>query len=433
MKKKKKSIISQLVSHIKANPLFLLVLGIIFLSFFLRIYEIESRSPFGWDQIDNAWKAKNIIVNNEYPLLGMQAKGSSGIFIGPFYYYFVAIFYFITNLDPIASGIVAGVSSLFSMIVLFFILKKIFSTGVAIIALTLNGFTVGVILFERVQWPVNFIPIIGLLIFFSLYKIAIGNVKYILLLALSFGISLHIHFTVLFYPIIILLTLPFFPRTKETLKYMLFGSLIVIPFIIPIAIAYINQAQNISSAATYGQSYYHGFHLRRVIQLLNDGFIQFIPYLMYDWLKVLKLIILPIFIFIYLYKNISRNSLVFCYLLLLFFVVPWFVLSTYSGELTDYYFAINKFLALMVISYLIYRIYIIPNVLVKIIVVVLIIIHIAYNINAFMLSREGNSLSSKRPTVLEKIERGEKVGFYEGVAESYLYFYYMREKGEEVY
>lgn len=433
MKKKKQSIISQLVSYIKANPLFLLVLGIVLLSFFLRIYEIESRSPFGWDQVDNAWKAKNIIVNNEYPLLGMQAKGSSGIFIGPFYYYFVAIFYFITNLDPIASGIVAGVSSLFSMIVLFFILKKTFSTGVAIIALVLNGFTVGVILFERVQWPVNFIPIIGLLIFFSLYKIATGNVKYILLLSLSFGIALHIHFTVLFYPIIILLSLPLFPRTKKTLKYMLFGSLIIIPFIIPIVIAYVSQAQNISSAATYGQSYYHGFHLRRVIQLINDGFIQFVPYLMYDWLKVLKLIILPIFLFVYLYKNISRNSLVFCYLLLLFFVVPWFVLSTYSGELTDYYFAINKFLALMVISYLIYRIYIIPNVLVKIIVVVLIIIHIAYNINAFMLSSVSNSLSSKRATVLEKIEQREKVGFYEGVAESYLYYYYMREKGEEVY
>ena len=431
--KKKKGIIRKLYLYMKSNPMILLVLGIMFLSFFLRIYEIESRSPFGWDQIDNAWKAKNIIVNNEFPLLGMQAKGSSGIFIGPFYYYFVAIFYFITNLDPIASGIIAGVSGLFSMIVLYLIVKKIFSTGIAVIALVLNGFTVSVIMFERVQWPVNFIPIIGLLIFFSLYKITTGKVKYILLLSLSFGIGLHIHFTVLFYPIIILLALPFFPRTKETLKYILLGLVIVVPFIVPTVIAYINQAQNISSAATYGQSYYHGFHLRRVMQLLNDGFIQFIPYFMYDWLKLLKLIILPVFIFIYLYKNISRNSIIFCYLLMLFFIVPWFVLSTYSGELTDYYFAVNKFLALMVISYLIYRIYIIPNVLVKIIVVVLIIIHIAYNINAFMISREGNSLSSKRATVLEKIERGEKIGFYEGVAESYLYFYYMRKKGENVY
>lgn len=433
MTKKKKSIISQLVSYIKENPLFLLVLGIIFLSFFLRMYEIDSKSPFGWDQIDNAWKAKNIIVNNEYPLLGMQAKSSSGIFIGPFYYYFVAIFYFITNLDPIASGIVAGVSSLFSMLALFFILKKIFSTGVAIIALALNGFTMGVIVFERVQWPVNFIPIIGLLIFFSLYKITTGNVKYILLLSLSFGISLHIHFTVLFYPVIVLFSLPFFPRTKETLKYMLLGLLIVVPFIAPIVIAYVNQAQNISSAATYGQSYYHGFHLRRVAQLVNDGFIQFIPYLMYDWLKVLKLFILPIFIFIYLYKNISRNSLVFCYLLLLFFIVPWLVLSTYSGELTDYYFAVNRFLALMVISYLIYRIYKVPSSIIKVIVVILIVLHIVYNINAFMLSSVENNLSSKRLVVLDKIEEGEKVGFYEGVAESYLYYYYMRKKGEEVY
>ena len=59
-----------------------------------RFYATEQYNPFGWDQVDNAWAAKHILIDHTLLLTGMVAKGSSGIFIGPFYYYFVAFFYF---------------------------------------------------------------------------------------------------------------------------------------------------------------------------------------------------------------------------------------------------------------------------------------------------------------------------------------------------
>ena len=93
------------------NKVWVIFLLILIIHSFFRFYQLGTRSPFGWDQVDNAWAAQNIIVNHKFPLLGFQAKLNSGIFIGPLYYYLITPFYFLTGLDPVASGVFAGAIS----------------------------------------------------------------------------------------------------------------------------------------------------------------------------------------------------------------------------------------------------------------------------------------------------------------------------------
>src|SRR3990167_7783352 len=99
------------------------------LSIFLRFYELSIRSHFGWDEVNNAWAAQNIIVNHEFPLLGFQAKMNSGIYIGH-YYYLISIVYFLTDLNPIASGIMVGITSIFTFFIIFYVSKKLLSINV---------------------------------------------------------------------------------------------------------------------------------------------------------------------------------------------------------------------------------------------------------------------------------------------------------------
>lgn len=401
---------------------------------FLRFYDMETRSHFGWDEVNNAWAAKNIIVNHEFPLLGFQAKLNSGIYIGPYYYYLIAIIYSLTGLDPIAAGIIAGITSIFTFITLFYILNKLLSANVALIAVFLNTVSVFAINFDRVQGPVNFIPSIALIIFFSLYKIITGNPKFILLLVLAFGFSLHIHITAIYFPMIILLCLPFFPRTKYMLKYIFLSIPIFLFFISPSVIALLQNTEHALNAFNYGDSYFNGFHLKRVMQLTNDAFIQFEPYFNYsNAIKYLKFILIPLFIFLYLCKNISRSKLLFCYLVLLYFTIPWLVLSTYSGEISDYYFSTNRFIALLVIAYLLSRTFFFKRIIAKVTIISLLIFYTIFNLQKFFLSTSANNLKDKREAVLQAIEEGREIGFYEGAPESYLYYYYMRKKGKEVY
>lgn len=416
----------------KNNKPLIIVLVIFLFELILRFYDIPGKNPFGYDQVDNAWAAKNIIVNHWLPLVGMIAKGNSGIYIGPVYYYLISVFYWLTNLNPIASGIFAGLTSIFTFWVIFYVAKKLFSLEVAIIAIFINTFIFPAIIFDRVQWPVNLIPGVSLLIFYLLYKITQGEVKKIITLALLVGFSFSIHFTSIFYPIIIILTLPFFPRNKETLKYILLALPLFLIWLVPNIIYQLQQKSSGSNFSSYFYENFHGFHLKRVIQLAGDGIIQFNPYLFSDKLVQLKYIAFPLFFVVYLYKSLSKEKLIFSYLVLLWFLVPWFVFSTYSGEITDYYFSFNRFIALLIISYFFARVWMVKSVIPKIIVLA-VLFYIAIVSVASYIPYEDTGLERREKSVLNEIKNGGKIKFQQGVPESYLYYYFMRQKGIYVY
>ena len=414
---------------------YLIIVFIIFLfEVFLRFYQMDLKNPFGYDQVDNAWAAKNIIINHAYPLVGMVAKANSGIYIGPLYYYFVSIFYWIFNLNPIASWYIAGFTSLLSFLVIFYLTKKLFSVETAIFAIILNTFNFSAIFyFDRVQWPVQLLPLISLIIFYLLYKVITGDIKKIFFLAIAVGIAFNIHFTAIFFPIIILLSLPLFPRNKQTLKYMLLSLVLFIIFIIPnIAYLLINKAA--SANAIYISTFYHGFHLTRMFQITKDAIIQFDPYLVLDKIKQLKILILPFFFFVYLFKSFTAEKKRFSYLVLLYFIVPWIIFATYSGEISDYYFGINRYIALLILSFLIYRVWKIKFVFVKILVLALICLYGFVNLSNFLPYKDEGNLINKEQIVKKALNEKREIGYAQGVPESYVYYYYyLKLKGVDPY
>ena len=427
-----KKIFIRCVEFLKTNKVFVFVFIIFLFELFLRFYQIDQKNGFGYDQVDNAWAAKNIIVNHQFPLVGMVAKGNSNIYIGPAYYYFVAFFYWIFNLNPIASGVISGLTGLFSFWTIFFVVKKLFNIKVALIAVTINTFFLHAILFDRVQWPVDFIPGVSLLIFYFLYKVITGDVKKLIPLALLVGFSFSIHFTSIFFPIIIILSLPLFPRSRETLRYILISLPLFLVWLLPNIIYQLGQKSANSPFISYFNTYYHGFHLRRVMQITGDALIQFDHYSISDSLLSFKFVAFPLFFLIFLYKSIARKQLVFCYLVLLWFIVPWFIFATYKGEISDYYFSINRFVVLFILSYFVFRIWDIKNVLPKILVVALFICIIIGSFSKFI-SYNDSGLAEKEKAVLMKINNGEVIKFQQGGPESYLYYYLMRQRGINVY
>ena len=303
---------------------FLLVIIFAFHLFF-RFYQLEGRSPFGWDQVDSAWAAKGIIVDHKWPLIGTQAKLNSGIFVGPLYYYLVAFVYWLANLDPIASGIFAGMNSILTFVIIFFLTRKIFSARTALVAVFLHTFSFSIIGLDRIQWTVNWIVPTSLIIFFALNRVLLGQVKYLVLLSIAVGLSFHSHFTAVFYPLIIFLSLPFFPKRKETLKYALLALLLFLLFLLPNLVYELKSHGSSSrSLVDYLATYYHGFHLVRIFQLTKDAFIEFESFFN-GILKPIKYILCPIFVLVYLRGGISKGKLIFVYLTGLWFLIPWLV------------------------------------------------------------------------------------------------------------
>lgn len=416
------------------NKLLLIVFVIFLFELFLRTYQFNLKNPFGYDQVDNAWAAMNLIVNHEFPLVGMVAKANSGIYIGPAYYYIVAFFYWIFNLHPMASLALSVVTGIFTFWVIFYISKKLFSMEFAIIAVLINTFNFKTILFDGIQWPVQLLPAISFIIFYLLYKVILGDTKKLIPLAFFVGFAFNLHFTAIFFPIIIILSLPLFPRTKETLKYIFLSLPIFIVWLIPNIIYSLTEKSANSTAASYLSTYYHGFHLKRMIQIMGDAIIQFDPYLVLDKIKPFKTLILPLFFIVYWLKTKTSERFKFLYLVLLWFMVPWLVFTTYSGEISDYYFVLNRFIALLILSYFLYLIWNLKYRIAKILIIFFLFIYSVYAVSEFLPYKDPGNFVKREETARRAVSEQKRIEFQIGVPEAYIYYYYMyKEKGIKVY
>ena len=421
-----KNIFFKFSSFFRDHKKLIVLLAIFVAHIFFRFYLLEERMGFNWDQVDNAWAAKDIIVDNKFPLQGMIAKLNSGFYIGPLYYYFIAVFYWIFNLNPIASAFSAGFTSIVTYFVLFYIVKKLFSYKIALIVVFIHTVSFFIISSDRAQWPVNFIVPISAIIFYSLYNVLIGKIKYLILLGIGLGISFHLHFTSIFYLIIILLSLPFFPRKKETMKYFFLSIIIFLLFLSPIMFSELTSGNKGSNSfIQYYQTYYHGFHLTRVFQLTHDAFIEF-ELILKGWFRDLNYIFLFVFFIIYFLLKPSRKKFIMCYLMSLWFIVPWFVFATYKGEISNYYFFLNRPIALIIIAYISFYLFNLRTILPKIIIVGFWVYFCSVNINEFINENRSDYGENKRKT-LEAIDKGEIIKPYQNIPESYLYYYYTRD------
>jgi 4-amino-4-deoxy-L-arabinose transferase-like glycosyltransferase len=411
-----------------------ILLALIFIAHvFFQFYNLEKWAPFGWDQVDNAWAAMRILVAHKYPLLGMVAKQNSGMYIGPMYYYLVALFYYFTRYNPIASPILAGYTAIFSFICILFVSRRLFSLRVAIWSCFIYSFSIVILTLERNQWPVNFIAPLSILILYFLYQSIKIDTKYLIATAFFVGISFHIHFTAIFYPIIILCTLPLLPRNKKTVVHFILALLIFLILQTPQIIYYFhNNTGATGNYSAYFHAYYHGFHLRRVLQIAHDAFIEFqaileIPYV---GLRPAVFIYIPLFIIAYIFSGKKKKDLVLPYLVCLWIIIPWLIFSTYRGELTNYYFSLQMYLAIIIFAYLTVWFFSFKKIYVSAILCFFWIYFAYTNVYMFFALPEGNLLTNsennlERHTsiVKEAIRKNEYIYFVEGSPNSYLYYY----------
>lgn len=408
------------------NPYGIAIASLFLIHIFFMFYELSARAIFGYDQVDNAWAAATMFISHKYPLLGMVAKGNSGIYIGPLYYYFISAFYFFTRLHPIASPIIAGVTSLAGFWIIWGVAKRLFNRNVALVSSFIYTFSVFIIKSERVQWPVNFIAPLSLLIFYFLYKIITGQSKFIIHLAVCVALMFHVHFTAVFFPIIILLSLPLVPMNISTLKYTLLSIPVFSVFFIPQIISIIQtyRPDGTNPYTSYLAANYHGFHLRRVLQIAHDAFIQFeailgVPYKM---LRGAVFYFVPAFYLAYYFSKPSRHWWKLFYIIGLWIAVPWAIFATYKGEISDYYFSIQLYLAVIILGYLTVWIWERKQIVLRLGIAAFWLYFAIMNMQSFFSTSPGEYLK-RFAKIREAVDTGHAINFTHGDPESYIYFY----------
>lgn len=232
----------------------ILLFFILILAGALRFYRLPDMAGFDFDQEYAANFAYNVIHLHQKLLIG-EGLSIQGLFMGPWYFYFLVPFFALTNLHPLGGYIGSVFLSLFGIVVLFTVAKKMFNDQVGLIAAFLSAVRFSSL---NVSWsmvPAFSSSILVLITWFCFYRYWHSDTKVFPLLFFLFGLFTSIHpilFPLYFVFLILLVIKRKVPKFKE-------GGLSIVFFLIPISPLLLFE-------------YWHSFlEVRRLLNLFGGG------------------------------------------------------------------------------------------------------------------------------------------------------------------
>src|SRR3989344_1812844 len=193
----------------------LLIISLVLLTIFTRLYRLPQTFMFAEDQEDLAWRVKQIVIDRKPTLLSAKFS-ATGLYLPPGYLYFLVPLFMFTNFHPdvgiVAVVLLAGLTALF-----------IFLAGYALgglktgfIAWTLYTFWPVIHTWDRIFWNPNLILLGSALVVLALIQ------NRPVLAALGSGLALQSHPQAV---LLALLTLIYFRRFWPVILFILFLSI----------------------------------------------------------------------------------------------------------------------------------------------------------------------------------------------------------------
>ncbi len=163
--------------------------AIIVIAIFFRFYNYANLQLWtGDDEIITA-TIRHIIWDKSPSLL--IPNSTLGFGMGPYYFYAISIFYYLTNFNLV---LVQGVASIIGVATTYMIFrcgKFIYDSNVGLVASFLYACSFLISLLDRRLWPLTPGPFLAILTVLSLAKVLKGDLKFIPVLALPIGFAFH--------------------------------------------------------------------------------------------------------------------------------------------------------------------------------------------------------------------------------------------------
>jgi hypothetical protein len=155
----------RIIQFIKSHPEKVIVLLFFFAALFLRTYKLPEYATFLGDQGRDAIVIKDIVTLKHFTAIG-PVSSIGGVFLGPFFYYFMAPWLILFLLNPVGLAFGTAIINSFGVIMAYCLLSRIFNRQIGLIASILYSFSYTLIEFSRFSWNPNILP---LFIFIYIY------------------------------------------------------------------------------------------------------------------------------------------------------------------------------------------------------------------------------------------------------------------------
>jgi len=321
--------IKKIASFFWKNKILIIIVA---LGIFLRLYHLPNSIGFAWDQERDAFTVKQIIVDKKLTLIGPRVVNDRGFMLGPYFFYILLPFYLITNLNPNAIILFIATYSFIFLISSFFILKKIFSSKIALIFISIWSVLPLAISIDTISWNPLLIPFLFILLLYLLTTLNFNKIKNWLLLGfyLGFCFNIHVQLIILSFTAFIFLFIKI--SKKNFFKKVIFLFLGFLLSFLPLLIfdlrhnfLNLNLLLSFFSKSSSVKNYF-------AFIPVWTNFVSYIFIIKSQFLSILFWLIVAIILFFLSKKNILNKILLFTWL---FFPI---IFIFYGQRPSEYYF-----------------------------------------------------------------------------------------------
>ncbi|PIP62709.1 hypothetical protein COW98_02595 [Candidatus Roizmanbacteria bacterium CG22_combo_CG10-13_8_21_14_all_35_9] len=408
---------------------------ILIIGLYLRFWGIESAQSFGWDQGRDSWLVRDIIVKKTWVLNGPRT-GVGHFHLGPLWYYLLVPFYYLTNLDPTGANYLNILINILNFLAIFWVTLKIFNKKAALFTIFIYATNKYLIEINRTPWNVSLVSGIAALIFYGIYQIIFKkNYYWIFIVSFLTGLFFHAHFSVIFLPLIIILSFILTKDKKKTLIYSLLSFPLFFIWLTPnIIYDWQTKYNNLNLFSNFFKDYLiDGFHLRFFIYRLYDAFIQFQTILSLPKVNRFVVLIVPVVYFIFLLFEKNKKQKVLGYLISLWFLVPAFGYSFYGGSTSEYYMLMNSVLVIYIVFYIQNRLLRFQFKPLLLLLIVFWLGFTYFQTKDLWVKNDTNGLKKQKEEVRQRIRNNNKINFNEGDIQSYLWQIWVEDKKNKLH
>ncbi|CAN5156082.1 hypothetical protein BH11PAT1_BH11PAT1_4480 [soil metagenome] len=190
------------MEHLLKHKTTIILCAILLLAAFLRLYKIADYMTFLGDEGRDVLVVKHILDGN-FTLLGPRSSAGD-FYTGPIYYYMMAPFLWLFQLDPVGPAVMIALLGIATVFLVYYVGKKLFNPSVGFVAAALYAVSPLVLVYSRSSWNPNPMPFFTLLMLYLLY-LAVQNRswKYFLGIGVLSGIALQLPYIELLVGVII--------------------------------------------------------------------------------------------------------------------------------------------------------------------------------------------------------------------------------------
>lgn len=199
----------------------LMVVCILFLAAFLRLYRIQDYMTFLGDEGRDVLVVWNIL--HGHPTLLGPTASVGGFFLGPLYYYFMTPFLWLFNYNPVGPAVMVALFGIATVWLVYFIGQKFYSKTTGLVAASLYAISPLVIAYSRSSWNPNLMPFFSLLTLWFVYQgVRKFSLRELFFSGISLGIALQLHYLSTFLGVIVavyVLSVLLYTKYKKSLQW----------------------------------------------------------------------------------------------------------------------------------------------------------------------------------------------------------------------